>query len=139
LADGAVSADLRATIDAAVARLDADAGLLARALRSKATKNSDDVPLSVFAAIATARRHAFASFGTIRRLESTGPEYGLALMTFSILGSALGSVYRSLRERDPVAAKRERRLADERFAAATRVFADLDRALGCPYGCKKGG
>lgn len=130
--------DVRSLVDAAVKQIDADAARLGRAFRAVPADDADGVSLEVFAAIATARRHALAAIGKLLALDTQDPAKGTALTALSALAAALGSQYRSLRTRDPVVAQKEDALAGDRFAAATKAFAKLDRALGCPYGCKKG-
>jgi hypothetical protein len=121
-----------------VKQIDADAARLSRAFRAVPATDADGVSLEVFAAIATARRHALAAFGKVLAHDSQDPAKSIALMALSTLGAGLGSQYRSLRTKDPLVARRESRLARDRFTAAADAFLELDRALGCPYGCKKG-
>lgn len=129
--------DVRTLVDAAKKQLDADNARLGRTFRAL-SPSSESVSLDVFAAIATARRHALASLAKLLALETQDPAKGAALTFLSTIAAALGSQYRLLQARDPIAARREDRLARDQLVAASRAFAELDRALGCPYGCRKG-
>lgn len=122
--------ELAPLIEAARKQLDADATRLARAFRVVPASDPDGVTLEVFAAIATARRHAYAWFGQIRNLATDEPAKTDALAALSTVAAALGSWYRALRATDPATRQREGRLAKERFATATTVFDGLDNAPG---------
>ena len=123
------TAELEPLLEAARTQLDADAPRVLRALRAVPADDPDGVTLGVFAAIATARRHAFAWFGKIRSLETDDPAKADALAALSIVAAALGAWYRGLRATDPTTRQREERLAKERFASATIV---LERLGGTP-------
>jgi hypothetical protein len=123
-------AGLEPLLEAARKQLDTDATRLLRALRAVPADDPDGVTLEVFAAIATARRHTFASFGKIRSLVTDDPAKADALAALSTLAAALGSWYRSLRTADPATRRREGRLANERFATATTILERLDTRLG---------
>jgi hypothetical protein len=133
------SADLRGVIGAAIAQLDSDVARLGRELRALPEDDEDGVSLNVYVAIATARRHALSWFGKVLAVDSPDPARRAALTTLSTVATALGSYYRALRAAGTTTGQREDRLAGERFAAAARAFGELDRELGCPYGCKRGG
>ena len=124
------ASELKPLIEAAVKQLDADATRLLRALRAVPADDPDGVTLEVFAAIATARRHAFAWFGKVRNLDTDDPGKGDALSALSTLAAALGSWYRGLRSTDPTTRQREGRLAKERFASATRILERLETTRG---------
>jgi hypothetical protein len=124
------AAELKPLIEAAVIQLDVDATRLVRALRAVPADAPDGVTLDVFAAIATARRHAYAWFGKVRNLDTDDPGKADALSALSTLAAALGNWYRGLRSTNPATRHREGRLAKERFAAATRILERLDETLG---------
>lgn len=124
------TAELQPLIEAARKQLDTDATCLVRALRAVPAGDPDGVTLEVFAAIATARRHAFTWFGRVRNLDSEDPAKADALSALSTLAAALGSWYRGLRSTDPATRQREERLAGERFGTATRILERLDKTLG---------
>lgn len=123
------AAELKPLLEAALKQLDADATRLGRALRAVPSSDPDGVTLDVFAAIATARLHAFTWFGKVRSLDTDDPAKADALAALSTVAAALGSWYRSLRTTDATTRLREERLAKERFATATSVFDRLDKAL----------
>ena len=129
--------DVRAVIAAAVRQLEADTARLGRALR-RLPANADGPSLEVFAALATARRNALTALRKLLALRTDDAARNAAATTLSLVAAALASQYDSLRATVPSVAAREERAARERFAAAGKAFAELDRALGCPYGCKKG-
>lgn len=124
------TAELKPLVEAALRQLDADAIRLSRALRAVPAGDPDGVTLDVFAAIATARRHAYGWFGKVLNLDTDDPAKGDALAALSTVAAALGSWYRGLRTTDGATRQREQLLAKERFATATRIFEQLDKTLG---------
>lgn len=129
-------ADVGTLVSEAKQRLDADLRGIQRAVRSSPPE--DDFPPSVFKAIATARREALTSFGKVFRLQSDEPARQLALAWLSYTAVALAAMYDALRAERiaPATAGKQRRLARDRFARTSKAFLELDRALGCPFGCK---
>ena len=124
------TAELKPLIVAAMKQLEADSTRLSRALSAVPPSNPDGVTLEVFAAIAAARRHAFAWFGKVQSLETDDPSKADALAALSTLAAALGSWYRGLRATDAVTRQREGLRAKKRFATATTIFERLDKELG---------
>lgn len=124
------TAELKPLVEAALKQLDADATRLSRALRAVPAGDPDGLTLDVFAAIATARRHAYGWFGKVLNLDTDDPAKPAALAALSTLAAALGSWYRGLRTTDGATRRREERLARERFATATRILEHLDETLG---------
>jgi hypothetical protein len=129
------SPTLRAVLDTAMRRQRADMARVARALHALA-QNDTDVSLALFTAIATAYRNALAS---AKKLQTLGDEHkALAVVVFATQATALEAWYRSLR---PDASAQDRRRDETRaqwhFRGAARALLQLDRVLGCPYGCKE--
>lgn len=118
-------------------RLDADARLIDRAVL--ATQPGFHLPAAVFAAIGTARRDALAAFARVFAAEAPGPARELALRWLSLTAAAFGATHDALRAERlaPTTAVRKRRLARDRMALSGEAFLELDRALGCPYGCRR--
>jgi hypothetical protein len=130
-------ADVRSLVDDAKRRLEEDLRRVDRAV--SANPPADDLHAAVFEAIGLARRDALAAFGRIFKLDDTSPERQLALTWLSLAASALATTHAALRaERvSPATAGTKRRLAQQRLAGIWKAFLELDRALGCPYGCGK--
>jgi hypothetical protein len=130
-------ADVGTLVSEAKRLLDADLRRIRSAARSSPPE--DDFPPSVFKAIATARRDALTSFGKVLRLQSDEPARQLALTWLSYAAAGLTASYEALRAERiaPATAGKQRRLAQDRFARTSKTFLELDRALGCPFGCKE--
>jgi hypothetical protein len=129
-------ADVSTLVSEAKRRLDADLRNIQSAVRSSPPE--DDFPPSVFKAIATARRDALTSFGKVLRLPSDEPARQPALAWLSYTSVALTAMHEALRAERiaPATAVRKRRLARDGFARTSKAFLELDRELGCPFGCK---
>ncbi len=131
--------ELQRLIDAAIRRLDADSARVGRALRAIPVSDPDGVSRDLFRALAAARRNALGIFANVLALETPHPAKGRALTWLALGAAGLGAFYRSLRAGDTPSGRRQDRLAQAYFTRATAAFGEMDRALGCPYGCKVGG
>jgi hypothetical protein len=131
-----VAADVRSIVADARQRLAADMARIDRAVRAAPT--GEPLPNGVFDALGTARRDALTAFGRLLQL-SEAPARQEALAWLSIMAASLTSTYRALRaERvSPATAARARQQAQSRLRQVAPAFLALDRALGCPYGCKE--
>ena len=128
--------ELRSFLDTAVRELREDVARLGRAMLALPKQEETPSP-ALFAAIATAYRHALAN---ARRVEALDLDYELrsmALAVFVMQATGLETYHRSLR----ASTRAGRRRLDERagmyFRASSTAFLQLDRLLGCPYGCKE--
>lgn len=133
----AASADVASIVADAKRRLDGHLSRIDRLVR--ATPFIDPFPPTVFTAIGAARRDALTAFGRILRLETDDPAKELGLTWLSYVAAGLSSTHAALREQRLGAstARKTRRLARARFARIGGAFLELDRALGCPHGCKE--
>jgi hypothetical protein len=121
--------DVRSLIDEARRQLDADAARIARALRAVPVDDADGATTELFAAIAGARRHTLAWLRKLFESDADHPAKRPAVTALSALAAAQGAWYRALRGPDPATKRREDRRANELFALAGQVFADLDQTL----------
>jgi hypothetical protein len=128
--------ELKQLVDDAKKRLDAGAARFRRALRG--TQIGGETPLAPFKAIAAARRDALAAFGKILALDSSDESKHLALTWLSLTAAGLSAFHEALRAERlaPATSRQQHQLAHVRFTNARKTFLDLDRALGCPYGCR---
>ena len=134
----AASAEVEGIVADAKRRLDEHLRRINRLVRANPPANP--LPLAVFTAIGAARRDALTALGRILRLQSDEPAKQLALVWLSYVAAGLSSTHAALREERIGAATggQTRRLARARFARVGEAFLELDRALGCPHGCKEG-
>ena len=120
----------------AVRQLEADGARFARVVRANPLVDGEPT-LAVMKELAVARRHALAAF----RRVLAAPDHPAklpALQWLALMARALTALYSSIRiaKRAPAASAREHRRAGAGFKAAGKAFLELDRTLGCRYGCK---
>lgn len=130
-------AAVKPLVAAAKRRLDADARLIDNAVL--ATLPGFHLPKAVFTAIGTARRDALAAFAKVFALKAEGEARQLALRWLSLTASGFGATHAALRAERlaPATAATKRRVARDRLARSGKAFLELDRALGCPHGCRR--
>lgn len=119
----------------ALRQLEADGARLGRALR--ATPLGGEPTLAALKEVATARRHALSAFG--RLLASADhPVKPLALQWLSLVASGLTALHTAIRTatRAPATSAKQHRIASDHLRAAQARFLEIDRALGCPHGCR---
>lgn len=129
------SPQLKKALDTALRRQSADALRVGRALRALPTGDVSVSP-ALFTAIASAYRNALAS---TKKLQALPDEHAsAAVAVFATQATALEAWYESLRPGVPAqSSRRDATRARWHFDAAAKAFLKLDKALGCPYGCKE--
>jgi hypothetical protein len=130
-------AAVKPLVAAAKRRLDEDGRRIDKAVL--ATAPGFHLPAAVFTAIGTARRDALASFARVFAVQPNGATKQLALAWLSLTAAGFGATHDALRAERlaPATAARKRRVARERLARSGIAFLALDRALGCPHGCRR--
>ena len=120
----------------AVRQLEADGARFRRVVRANPLVDGEPT-LAVMKELAIARRHALAAFRTVLAAPDH-PAKLPALQWLALLARALSAMYTSIRiaKRAPAASAREHRRARSGFQAVRKAFLELDRTLGCRYGCK---
>jgi hypothetical protein len=127
---------LESEINAVLAQFERDSAGVARALRALPA-GAKDVPTSaLLAAYRVSHRSAVAAFKRLQAAESADPAKDLALTVVSLYMGHLAAAYRSLAATTSAARQRQRRLADAYAREGRKAALALDRALGCPYGCR---
>jgi hypothetical protein len=118
----------------AARQLEADGARFSRELRKEPL--GGEPTLAVMKELSVARRHALAAFGRVLAAPDH-PAKLPALQWLALTAGALTALYSSIRiaTRAPAASAKEHRRARARFKAAGKAFHEVDRALGCPYGC----
>jgi hypothetical protein len=128
------SPELRSFVDAAVRQLREDVARLGRAM--EVLSRSDGAPSSaLFAAIATAYRHALANARKIEALDLDYEHKSAALAVFTMQATGLEAYHRSFRASTGAGQRRLDARASMYFKASSTAFLRLDQLLGCPYGC----
>jgi hypothetical protein len=120
----------------AVRQLEADGARFTRVVRANPLVDGEPT-LAVMKELALARRHALTAFrGVLAAPDHPGKIP--ALQWLAQMTKGLTALYSSMRSatRAPAASAKERRRAREGFKATRKAFLELDRALGCRYGCR---